>query len=58
MMTISLCTIPMLYRLRDIIGLVSSLSVPFCIEYLGKPQVDIVLQNGASSDTRFSSVNI
>ncbi|EGI66208.1 hypothetical protein G5I_05326 [Acromyrmex echinatior] len=39
----------------DIIGLVSSLPVPFCIEYLGKPQVDIVLQNGASSDTRFSS---
>jgi len=41
-----------------IIGLVfTRLPVSFRIERLGKPQADIALQNGASSDTRFSSVN-
>lgn len=53
-----LCSFNALLSL-GIIGLVCTrLPVPFCIEYLGKPQVDIVLQNGASSDTRFPSVNM
>jgi len=41
-----------------IIGLVfTRLPVSFRIERPGKPQADTALQNGASSDTRFSSVN-